>query len=74
MRTAVQQFCAQVLGKVLRQFLGETICSAWLLLAWCISLSWLLDFYQDSFLYQGQGARRVALTYGWVTRVLSMVK
>jgi len=25
-------------------------------------------------LYQSQGARRVASAYGWVTRVLSMVK
>jgi hypothetical protein len=41
----------------------------WLLLAW------LLYCYQDSSLCQGQGARRVALAYGWVTIViLSMVK
>jgi hypothetical protein len=47
----------------------------WLLLAWCISLAWLLDCYQDSSLCQGQGARRVASAYGWVTIViLSMVK
>jgi hypothetical protein len=47
----------------------------WLLLAWCISLAWLLDCYQDSSLCQGQGAGRVASAYGWVTIViLSMVK
>jgi hypothetical protein len=47
----------------------------WLLLAWCISLAWLLYFYQDSSLCQGQGARRVALAYGLVTiMILSMVK
>jgi hypothetical protein len=44
------------------------------ILAWCISLSWLLDCYQDFLLGQGQGAQRVASVYGWVTRVSSMVK
>jgi hypothetical protein len=42
-------------------------------LAWCISLAWLL-IATRILLCQGQGARRVASTYGWVTRVLSMVK
>jgi hypothetical protein len=44
------------------------------ILAWCISLSWILYCYQDSLLGQGQGAQRVASTCGWVTRVSSMVK
>jgi hypothetical protein len=44
------------------------------ILAWYISLSWLLDCYQDFLLSQGQGARRVASASGLVTRVLSMVK
>ena len=61
-------------GEGVAPVLGETIYSAWLLIAWCISLSWLLDCYQDSFLCQGQGAQRAASAYGWVTRVLSTVK
>jgi len=43
------------------------------ILAWCISLAWLL-IATSILLCQGQGARRVASAYGWVTRVLSMVK
>jgi hypothetical protein len=43
------------------------------ILAWCISLSWLL-IATSVLLCQGQGARRVASAYGWMTRVLSMVK
>jgi hypothetical protein len=55
--------------------LGGVFDQLWLLIYWCISLSWLLDCYQDSSLYQGQGARRVASAYGWVTiMILSMVK
>jgi hypothetical protein len=82
-RTAVWQSCAQVLGKVLPLvlkpiasiFLVGLFDQLWLLLSWCISLAWLLDCYQDSSLCQGQGARRVASAYGWVTIViLSMVK
>jgi hypothetical protein len=82
-RTAVWQSCAQVLEKVLSPVLkliafifwvGLSY-QLWLLLAWCNSLAWLLDCYQDSSLYQGQGAWRVASAYGWVTIViLSMVK
>ena len=44
------------------------------ILSWCISFSWLLDFYQDSLLCQGQGAQRVASACGWVMRVSSVVK
>jgi hypothetical protein len=61
-RTAVWQSCAQVLEKVLLPIL-KPIASIfwfglfdqlWSLLAWCISLAWLLDCYHDSSLYQGQ--------------------
>ena len=81
--TAVWQSCAQVLEKVLPLdlkpiasiFWVELSDQLWLLLAWSISLAWLLDCYQDSSLCQGQGAQRVASAYGWVTIViLSMVK
>jgi hypothetical protein len=73
---------AQVQLHLVRKFLGRcALASGWdhlfslvSILPWCISLSWLLDFYQDSLLGQGQGAQRVALAYGWVTRVSSMVK
>jgi hypothetical protein len=41
--------------------------------AWCISLAWIL-IATNILLYQDQGARKVASAYGWVTRVLSMVK
>jgi hypothetical protein len=44
------------------------------ILVCCISLSWILDCYQDSLLCQGQGSKRVALACGWVMRVSSMVK
>jgi hypothetical protein len=72
----------QVQLQPVHKFLGRcALASGWdhlfslvSILAWCISLSWLLDFYQDSLLGQGQGARRVASAYGWVTRVSSMVK
>ena len=50
--------------------LGGLSDQIWLLLAWCISLAWLLDCYQDSSLCQGQDARRVASAYGWVTIVI----
>jgi hypothetical protein len=83
MRTAVWQSCVQVLEKVLSPVL-KPIASIfwvglsyhlWLLLSRCISLTWLLDFYRDFYLCQGQGAQRVASTYGWVTIVIfSMVK
>jgi hypothetical protein len=43
------------------------------ILAWCISLAWLL-IATNILLCQGQGAQRVPSAYGWVTRVLSMVK
>jgi uncharacterized membrane protein YoaK (UPF0700 family) len=43
------------------------------ILVWCISLAWLL-IATSILLCQGQGARRVASAYGWVTTVLSMVK
>jgi hypothetical protein len=72
----------QVQLQLVHKFLGRCVlASGWdylislgSILAWCISLSWLLDFYQDSLLCQGQGARRVASACGWVTRVSSMVK
>jgi hypothetical protein len=72
----------QVQLDLVRKFLGRcALASVWdhlfslvFILAWCISLSWLLDCYQDSLLGQGQGAWRVASAYGWVTRVPSMVK
>ena len=74
MRTAVGSFVRKFLGKVLHQFLGGTILLALVsILAWCISLAWLL-IATSILLCQGQGARRVASAYGWVTRVLSMVK
>jgi hypothetical protein len=73
---------AQVQLQLVRRFLGRcALASGWdhlfslvSILAWCISLSWLLDYYQDSVLGQGQGAWRVASACGWVTRVSSMVK
>jgi hypothetical protein len=73
---------AQVQLQLVHKFLGRcALASGWdylinlgFILAWFISLSWLLDIYQDSLLCQGQGARRVASTSGWVTRVSSMVK
>jgi hypothetical protein len=72
----------QVQLQLVRKFLGRCVlASRWdyliilgSILAWCISLSWLLDCYQDSLLCQGQGARRLASACGWVTRVSSMVK
>jgi hypothetical protein len=72
----------QVQLQLVRKFLGRSaLASRWdylislvSILAWCISLSWLLDYYQYSLLFQGKGARRVASAYGWVTRVSSMVK
>ena len=74
MRTAIGIFVHKFMGKVLRQFLGGTILSSLVsILAWCISLAWLL-IATNIILYQGQGARRVASAYGWVTWVLSMVK
>jgi hypothetical protein len=72
-RTAVGSFVRKFLGKVLRQFWVGLSDQLWLLLAWCISLAWLL-IATRILLCQGQGARRVASAYGWVTRVLSMVK
>jgi hypothetical protein len=74
-RTAVWQSCTQVLEKVLPptqkdrsllllSFWVGLSDQLWLLLAWCISLAWLLDCYQDSSHCQGQGARRVASAYG----------
>jgi hypothetical protein len=73
---------AQVQWQFVRKSLGRcALASGWdylinlvFILAWCISLSWILDCYQDSLLYQGQGTRRVASAYGWVMRVSSMVK
>jgi hypothetical protein len=66
--------CTSLWGRVLRKFLGGTICSALVtFLTWCIGLAWLL-IATSILLCQGQGARRVASAYGWVTRVFSMVK
>jgi hypothetical protein len=71
-----------------RQYLIITMCSYLNILSFFLNvyilskskinmqlcLSWLLDCYQDSLLYQYQGARRVASACGWVTRVSPMVK
>ena len=47
-------------GEGVATVFGGLFDQLWLLLTWCINLAWLLDCYQDSSLYQGQGARRVA--------------
>jgi hypothetical protein len=68
------QFCAQVSGEGVVPVSGwDYLISLVSILAWCISLAWLL-IATSILLCQGQGARRVASAYGWVTRVLSMVK
>jgi hypothetical protein len=68
------QFCVQVSGEGVAPVSGwDYLISLVSILAWCISLAWLL-IATSIILCQGQGARRVASTYGWVTRVLSMVK
>jgi hypothetical protein len=80
--SAVAETIGSAQVQLVHNFLGRcALASGWdylislgFILAWCISLSWLLDCYQYSLLCQGQGARRVASTCGWVTRVSSMVK
>jgi hypothetical protein len=73
-RTAVGSFVRKFLGKSVAPVSGwDYLISLVSILAWCISLAWLL-IATNILLCQGQGARRVASAYGWVTRVLSMVK
>ena len=68
------QFCVQVYGEDVALVSGwDYLISLVSILAWCIILAWLL-IATNILLRQGQGAWRVALAYGWVTRVFSIVK
>ena len=56
-RKSWEEMLSLVLQSILSVFLGWNLLSVLVIFSWCISLGWLLNCYQNSSLFQGQGAR-----------------